>query len=459
MKPIFNEEKVFLQEILGVELPNNCWRDGSSIYINPNTKPAILRFKVDGEKVSIVKNRIVSFDKDNITMEIKNNKFEIIHNNNLNEEYELHKEYIHQLEEESIQNTTEYILNHPNVPIRVGISGGKDSDVMYYILRNYVFPKAKILRNNYSIDVYNTTNDTPDTYRHILRDLKIEIKDIHTPEKGWYKWLKEDKNYFLPSVTVRNCCSTYKEGRVKKILDKKQEYISFVGMRKYESTKRSNYDWDLNEAINKSNKNLNVPEHWHRFLPIVNWRDEDVWLYILHNKIKINHMYYLGFNRTGCLLCPYSSDYNDLLIKKYYPFLWNRWTKMLEKNYEVWGVKRRLKWTKEEWINGGKWKQGMSKEYELTRLKPTPERVQKLAEIKGISEEIARRYFQHRCSCGKLLNPDEIAMFLKRNGSFQGTDDNRQYLCKKCMCSKEGWTSEEYKNQVIRFREQGCNLF
>ncbi|MCD3340444.1 phospho-adenylylsulfate sulfotransferase, partial [Clostridium botulinum C/D] len=152
MKPIFNEEKVFLQEILGVELPNNCWRDGSSIYINPNTKPAILRFKVDGEKVSIVKNRIVSFDKDNITMEIKNNKFEIIHNNNLNEEYELHKEYIHQLEEESIQNTTEYILNHPNVPIRVGISGGKDSDVMYYILRNYVFPKAKILRNNYSID-------------------------------------------------------------------------------------------------------------------------------------------------------------------------------------------------------------------------------------------------------------------------------------------------------------------
>ena len=34
MKPIFEDEKIFLEENLGVKLPNNCWRDGKKIYLN-----------------------------------------------------------------------------------------------------------------------------------------------------------------------------------------------------------------------------------------------------------------------------------------------------------------------------------------------------------------------------------------------------------------------------------------
>ena len=73
--------------------------------------------------------------------------------------------------------------------------------------------------------------------------------------------------------------------------------------------------------------------------------------------------------------------------------MWNRWEFALEKNYEITDVKNRLKWTLEEWKNG-KWKLGISKEQGIIQNKPTKERVKELAEIKGISEELALKYFQ-----------------------------------------------------------------
>jgi phosphoadenosine phosphosulfate reductase len=169
-------------------------------------------------------------------------------------------------------------------------------------------------------------------------------------------------------------------------------------------------------------------------------------------------MYKLGFNRTGCLICCYQSDYTDLLIQKYYPLQWARWVEILKKNYELWGVKARLKFTIEEWLNGA-WKPGTSKEYDIINQKPTKVRIKQLADLKGISEELAVRYFQRKCSCGKRLNSDEIAMFLKTNGRFEGIEDNRQYLCKKCFCEKEGITPKEYAEKVMRFRNQECKLF
>ena len=70
------------------------------------------------------------------------------------------------------------------------------------------------------------------------------------------------------------------------------------------------------------------------------------------NNLKVNPMYYKGFNRCGCLICPYNSEYTDLLIKKYYPQQYNRWMKIIEKNYEVKNVKNRLKWSLDEYKGG-----------------------------------------------------------------------------------------------------------
>ena len=72
---------------------------------------------------------------------------------------------------------------------------------------------------------------------------------------------------------------------------------------------------------------------------------------------------------------------------------------------------------------------------------------------------MAEKYWDNKCKCGKKLNPDEVAMFLKIMGRYEGVEDNRQYLCKECLCKAMGWTTKEYAEKVKEFRDSGCKLF
>lgn len=72
---------------------------------------------------------------------------------------------------------------------------------------------------------------------------------------------------------------------------------------------------------------------------------------------------------------------------------------------------------------------------------------------------MAEKYWDKKCLCGKKLNPDEIAMFYKIFGRYENQEDNRQLLCKKCLCEKLNITTKEYSEKVMEFRKQGCNLF
>ena len=47
IKPIFAEEKKFLERKIGIQLPAHCWRSGSKIYLNHFDKKPFLTFKVD----------------------------------------------------------------------------------------------------------------------------------------------------------------------------------------------------------------------------------------------------------------------------------------------------------------------------------------------------------------------------------------------------------------------------
>lgn len=469
MKPIFEQEKIFLEERLRVELPNDCWRDGKSIYLNSDKETKILQFEINNRKILVKKN----------AMEEILNKYE---NKTIQKEIEENKDRLNELERNSIEKTKECLISYPEHNWRVSDSAGKDSAVCLRIFQK-TYDELGV-KNNYDLDFFNTTNDTADTFKRIKKDVKNvlmhqlkrtptdeELKNgfekwIHNPEMGWYDWLKTKKNYYLPSIMVRNCCSTYKEGKLKDVANKKDNVIWFLGMRKYESSKRSEYDYYLNDKMDelyektgKGKYKLNVPGNWVRFLPIVEWEDKDIWLYMIREGIEYNKMYELGFNRVGCLFCPYMSDYIDLLVEYYYPFLFNRWCAVVEKNYDLYNVKNRLKWSKEEYIQGGKWKTSTSKTQEYITKKPTPERVKFIADLYGLSEDLAIKYFKQECSCGKKLNPDEVAMFLKLTGRYEGKQDDRTYLCKSCLCETMGITKDSYTEKVKEFRSTGCNLF
>ena len=404
----------------------------------------------------------MTFKVDLINYQINIKKYEKpIHKNyTLEEEYEVAREQLEAKVKQSIQMTKEYTLKNLDKKIFVSISGGKDSDVMKHIV-DIAFNELREegIDVDYNLIAFNTSNDTAETYKHLKQHHKMTKENIISPEVGFYQWIVDKKNYFTPTRFVRNCCSTYKEGQLTKIMGKKEDTLTFLGMRSPESVKRKDYDFDLNEAQKKIGKKPNVPENWLRFLPIVKWTDAEVWLYILNRKMKYNDMYNKGFNRIGCLICPYQSDVVELLIKNHYPKQWKRWVDILAKGYEIYGVERRLKWDLLEWCEGGRWKSATSKESELTTKKATPERVKELAELKGISEEMAVKYFKKECSCGKKLNPTEIAMFLKLTGRYENQEDNRQYLCKKCLSEFLGITTKEYKEKAIEFTQGGCELF
>ena len=404
----------------------------------------------------------MTFKVDLINYQINIKKYEKpIHKNyTLEEEYEVAREQLEAKVKQSIQMTKEYTLKNLDKKIFVSISGGKDSDVMKHIV-DIAFNELREegINVDYNLIAFNTSNDTAETYKHLKQHYKMTKENIISPEVGFYQWIVDKKNYFTPTRFIRNCCSTYKEGQLTKIMGKKEDTLTFLGMRSPESVKRKDYDFDLNEAQKKIGKKPNVPENWLRFLPIVKWTDAEVWLYILNRKMKYNDMYNKGFNRIGCLICPYQSDVVELLIKNHYPKQWKRWVDILAKGYEIYGVERRLKWDLLEWCEGGRWKSATSKESELTTKKATPERVKELAELKGISEEMAVKYFKKECSCGKKLNPTEIAMFLKLTGRYENQEDNRQYLCKKCLSEFLGITTKEYKEKAIEFTQGGCELF
>ena len=404
----------------------------------------------------------MTFKVDLINYQINIKKYEKpIHKNyTLEEEYEVAREQLEAKVKQSIQMTKEYTLKNLDKKIFVSISGGKDSDVIKDIVnRAFNELREEGINVDYNLIAFNTSNDTAETYKHLKQHHKMTKENIISPEVGFYQWIVDKKNYFTPTRFVRNCCSTYKEGQLTKIMGKKEDTLTFLGMRSPESVKRKDYDFDLNEAQKKIGKKPNVPENWLRFLPIVKWTDAEVWLYILNRKMKYNDMYNKGFNRIGCLICPYQSDVVELLIKNHYPKQWKRWVDILAKGYEIYGVERRLKWDLLEWCEGGRWKSATSKESELTTKKATPERIKELAELKGISEEMAVKYFKKECSCGKKLNPTEIAMFLKLTGRYENQEDNRQYLCKKCLSEFLGITTKEYKEKAIEFTQGGCELF
>jgi len=118
--------------------------------------------------------------------------------------------------------------------------------------------------------------------------------------------------------------------------------LTFDGVRAEESTRRSNY-----ERIGKGVKHATVINA----SPLLNWNTTEIFLYIFKYDLILNQSYRQGMTRVGCLICPFSSDWNDMISNTCYhtdlkPFL-SRIEKIILKS-EVQDVKN--------YIKNGNWK-------------------------------------------------------------------------------------------------------
>lgn len=96
---------------------------------------------------------------------------------------------------------------------------------------------------------------------------------------------------------------------------KGNEFVAFEGSRWYEN--------DFRRRHPKVNFISSYP-HQVWIHPIAEWNAYDIWLYLFKEKLPINPMYFKGFQRTTCWLCPIVNPIHLYYSQKQYPELWNR---------------------------------------------------------------------------------------------------------------------------------------
>ena len=118
--------------------------------------------------------------------------------------------------------------------------------------------------------------------------------------------------------------------------------LTFLGIRRSESNERQNYE--RTQKHSKIGTQINA-------MPIIEWSDCDVWLYILYKGIVFNHAYRWGYKRVGCWCCPNNSNWSTMLTDIYFPKLAEKWKSTLFGFAEKTG-----KEDIEDYVENGRWK-------------------------------------------------------------------------------------------------------
>ncbi len=343
LRPVFSEEKKLISIILEQDTQDSSvWNKNSIYYI------------IDGKNVKV--DYVEIFEKCSDLFEIRkqymleSSNFEEILNANQNH-YASRNKYLAmfiQANEQHIKllehDTQEYIkmLSNKcsnNIVPTVSFSGGKDSTVVSNLVRES-YGKQEIFHL-----FGDTTLEFVTTYEYIDRFKK---KNIFTPfinsrsEKNFFELCKE---FGPPSRLDRWCCTIFKTAPISEninILGNNYNSLSFLGIRKAESMKRGNYSkTQFNSKISRQIVSM----------PILDWLNIDVWLYILYKKLDFNAAYNLGFTRVGCWCCPNNSVRSDFLMKLYFEDYYNYWHEILISYAKSAGIR-----DYDVYVNNGIWK-------------------------------------------------------------------------------------------------------
>lgn len=224
----------------------------------------------------------------------------------------------------------------------LAFSGGKDSQCLYHV--------AQLAGVRFKAHFSPTSVDPPQLIRFIKRNYPdVEFRHI---EQSIYDVAV--KQGILPTMTVRWCCSIFKEtsGAGK---------VTLIGIRHAESVKRSKrneveitghkFSGDLDgfnnwskEQIEKKFKGVNHDQFsidketevkcisgkdTIAISPIINWDDRDVWDFLNGMDIEHCELYDAGYKRIGCILCPMSSRKGKVRDIHDFPHVKEKWIKAI----------------------------------------------------------------------------------------------------------------------------------
>ena len=221
---------------------------------------------------------------------------------------------------------------HPDLPVMVSLSGGKDSlAVLLLVLEAGFDPTLLFL---------NTGLEFPETIENVKVTAQEYALDLVIADAGDAFW-NNVSQFGPPAKDFRWCCKVCKLGpTARTIMETYPDgVLSFIGQRAYESTQRAKKPrvWE----------NPWVPGQVGAS-PIQYWTALHIWLYLFWKKADYNPLYELGFARIGCWLCPASDQADYLEILKVHPE-GERWKGFLE-------TYAREKGFTQEWLDYGLWK-------------------------------------------------------------------------------------------------------
>lgn len=386
LRPVFPEERLLIEILF--DCPMKYYK--SNVWASAN------RYYIDG-KVTVLNSKMYKkYSSDYILEKMKiykekNNYFYF--EKHIENFIRLNKKRLNYLYDEACNFIKETQLNFPIENIIISFSGGKDSTVTADLV-------VRALSDPSIVHIFgDTTLEFPTTKEYVKRFRENNMQTIFKVAKNKEQnFMKVCEDIGPPARMLRWCCSMFKTGPITRVLNnlyKDKDVLTFYGIRKCESVSRSKYNRIENKADSVKINKQTVAS------PIFYWKDIDIWLYILGEKIDFNDAYRLGYDRVGCWCCPNNNERAVFLSSIYMSELSKNWREFLI-NF----AKKIGKPDPEVYVDTGKWKarQGGNgiKASEDIKIKFSNCTAEENAKIYQLNKEIPEWFYSLFIPFGKL---------------------------------------------------------
>ena len=336
LRPAFPEERLLVEILLGAPLA----------YANNSVWASNNRYYIDGKPITVTNVWYKKYDPSFIREQLekyRNQNDYAFFNETIEKFVEANQGRLDYLKYEANRFIQDSSQKFSRENLVISFSGGKDSTVTADLV-------VKALSDPSIVHIFgNTTLEFPFTIEYAERYRKNNPRAIFKIAKN-----KEQNFYDVcedigpPARMMRWCCYMFKTGPISRVISglyRDKSILTYYGIRKCESVSRSKYNRIEDNAESTKIQQQTVAS------PIFFWKDIDIWLYILGEKIDFNDAYRLGYDRVGCWCCPNNNVRAEFLSKIYMPEQYEKWHSFL-----LDFAKRIGKPDPDEYIDTGKWK-------------------------------------------------------------------------------------------------------
>lgn len=336
IRPVFPEERLLLEIML----------DKPLAFLDKPVWASNNRYYIDGETItinaSLYKKHAVEWIREMLEKYKPQNSYEYF-DHSIDVFVRANQDRLSYLIYEAFNFIQDSAKDYPRENIVLSFSGGKDSTVTADLV-------MKALSDPSIVHIFgNTTLEFPSTIEYATRfrlnNPKAIFKTAKNKEQVFYD-VCEDIG--PPARMLRWCCFMFKTGPISRIINslyRDKNILTYYGIRKCESVARSKYN-----RIEDNAESIKIQQQ-RVATPIFFWKDIDIWLYLLGEKVDFNDAYRLGYDRVGCWCCPNNNARAEFLSKIYMPEQYEKWHAFL-----IDFARRIGKPDPEEYINSGKWK-------------------------------------------------------------------------------------------------------